>query len=126
MSISRIKFSKDRNGEYIDEDNVHFGNETISFLQSKFLGFCNCGIPDHSVEYVVKGLEEVNKISKAGDKWKEAVEKAEEVLGGEERMYFMWYFLDSKGLTNHGSSVPGWITDRGEQFLELYNELEEE
>lgn len=35
----------------------------------------------------------------------------------------MWYWLDNKGYTEHGGSVPGWLTEEGWKLLEDLEEL---
>lgn len=36
----------------------------------------------------------------------------------------MKQWMDDLGLTEHGSSVPGWLTEKGESFLLLADMLE--
>jgi len=36
-------------------------------------------------------------------------------------MYFMWYWFDKEELTEHGGSVPGWLTKKGLGMLNKLN-----
>jgi hypothetical protein len=40
--------------------------------------------------------------------------------------YALIYVLDDRGLLEHGSSVPGWLTDNGKEWLAAYRKLAKE
>lgn len=113
---------------YKDENGVSYESNT-QYIQIEVLGFCGCGNPDSAMKYVRDALLLVSKKYEIGySEWKLRVDKLFPILGSE---YFMWYFLDNKGFTEHGGSVPGWITDKGEELLRdiawcLENEKEED
>jgi hypothetical protein len=40
-------------------------------------------------------------------------------------LYALLYVLDEAELTEHGSSVPGWLTEKGKAWLQQYREYAE-
>ena len=118
------KFKKEDG--YYDEDNCFYENAE-NFISTGMLGFCGCGEPDEALSYVHKALQIVDDLSRlvhgkkiTYEQWEEN-NKDEFVNDG--AMYFMWYFLDNKGLTEHGGSVPGWLTAKGKELLSDLIEL---
>lgn len=96
------------------------------FIQSAVLGFCNCGMPDDSLSFILGGLRLLNE--KCGDSddrknwnnWYSAHrERCTEHFKTGEAEYFFYYWADKEGLTEHGGSVPGWLDSSGEKLLEL-------
>lgn len=99
-------------------------------LMMGVFGFCGCGMPLHTLAYIRDELEIIKRhtewlmenhhIAKDIPSPMENNDK-EENLG---RSYFIWYWFDKMGYTNHGGSVPGWLTDEGESLLECLKELD--
>lgn len=116
---------KNADGEYVDESGEVFG-DAEAFLVSA-LGFCHCGAPDTAIKYVRDALQLVTDLK--GKVWEEEMthdQWSENVRGlfpSEGAEYFMWYWLDEKALTEHGGSVPGWLTADGEEMLSDLNEF---
>lgn len=112
------KFAK--HGGYIYLDDCSYDTD-ISLIGSGILGFCGCGDPEEAIKYVHKGLQLVNiKKDIHFTEWEKELNKVFTDLGS---IYFMWYFLNNKELTEHGSCVPGWLTTKGEELLSDLNEL---
>ena len=44
------------------------------------------------------------------------------LFGSSGAAYFVYYVLDEKELTEHGTSVPGWLTEKGLTLLQDLNE----
>ncbi len=86
------------------------------------LGFCGCGMPDELLPYVADALRHVADLSNnSPDAWDERRAELYPVPGSD---WFMWEVLNEKGLTEHGGSVPGWLTDKGKALLaELENAI---
>jgi len=107
-------------GSFTDTDSSYWAS-AIDFLQRGVFGFCCCGRQDLSLEYILGALLLVEKRKELDgsdaryEPWKQEVE---DYFGSEGAKYFMWYWLDSKELTEHGGSVPGWLTKRGEEAIE--------
>lgn len=91
------------------------------------MGFCVCGRPEDAllrarrIMRVVANLkdlvwtQDLNGRHPAYEAWKKQVQELfHGDLGAE---YLAWYWLDDKGLTEHGGGVPGWLTDKGERIL---------
>ena len=111
---------KDKQGFYVDPDGCSWETPE-DFLQGYVLGFCCCGDPDANVKYIARVLEHIddlkNSVWTKDITYEEWYEKGRG-LGTGTSLQFTYYFLDSKGLTEHGTSVPGWLTDKGREFLE--------
>lgn len=120
MNIDKFK---QEDGWYKNEDGVSFENAE-SFITTGMLDFCGCGSPDEAMNYVGDALRLiVNRQGLAYPEWEKETKKLFNSDGAE---YFMWYFLDNKGLTEHGGSVPGWLTDKGKALLEDIEELKKQ
>lgn len=110
---------------YYDQNGCYY-EDAESFIISSVLEFCGCGRPYAALEHVYKALQIVNDLKELV--WENKItyqewdERKKEVFANEGAEYFMWYFLDNKGLTEHGGSVPGWLTPKG---IELLEDLEE-
>jgi hypothetical protein len=121
MFIDKFKM---KDGSY-NKDNCSY--EYADQLLGNMLGFCGCGNPDEALGYVREALQLIDnrkqlvwKDKMTYEQWAADVDKLFPVVGSD---YFMWYFLDHKGFTEHGSSVPGWLTTKGEELLADLNEL---
>ena len=80
------------------------------------LGFCGCGDPEGSLDFLRDSLNDINKES--DERWNAM--KARFPEGPMSWTYL--YMLDDKGLTEHGSNIRGcWLTDKGKAILELLN-----
>lgn len=101
--------------------------ETLAdIVGSGMLGFCGCGAPEENLRYVLGGLALMNE-ERPGwpsnsmpefHKWYER-HKARCLahFGSERAEYFFYYWCDEKKFSEHGGSVPGWLTDSGLQLL---------
>jgi hypothetical protein len=127
---------KDEDGYYfpipdMPQEKGCFYEDVESLIQIEILGFCGCGCPDESVKYVGKALRLIqdradtwdNRTSMPFEEWKA---KCKELFKTSEAEYFMFYYLDSKDLTEHGGSVPGWLTDKGRELMEDIEEIYKE
>ena len=111
---------------YYDQDGCYY-EDAESFIATGVLGFCGCGMPDVALEYVRKALQIVDDLKQlvyekklTYEQWEERKKKVFANKGAE---YFMWYFLNNKELTEHGVSVPGWLTKKGIELLADLTEL---
>jgi hypothetical protein len=110
---------KDKDG--YTKDGVFYGDLPEDFIQIYVLGFCGCGMPDMVIDLIRKALELIKE--RVNLDYEELRKKELELFKNDNIAYFVYYFLDSKGLTEHGSSVPGWLTNKGEELLEDLIEL---
>lgn len=122
--------SKDEAGDYVSEDGVSLGDASGALRE--LFGFCGCGCPDAALAYVRDAMRLVAmrgpEAFEARSKWYKSVKQpAIDALfhGNRGAEYFMWYMLDSKELTEHGGSVPGWLTPLGESVLFDLNAMDE-
>lgn len=107
--------------DYKKEDGYyHYNGMTFNTAQdmiSEMLDFCGCGMPDEAIDFVYKALNlvKINREMKYDDWYKEV----KKLLPNHGVEYFVWYYLDSKEFTEHGGSVPGWLTEEGVNMMRL-------
>jgi hypothetical protein len=111
---------KQEDGWYKDEDGISY--ETAeSFFQGMF-NFCGCGCPDLSLEFIKDALQHVSDLSlfvhSKKITWQEWNATGIRLFHTNGIEYFTYYFLDANELTEHGGSVPGWLTPKGQELLE--------
>lgn len=93
------------------------------------LNIYGCGYQDHAVRFlrdVLLLIDKRQKIDKNTDykfeTWEAEEKKFFPVIGSET---FCYYFLDNLGLTEHGGSVPGWLTGKGRDILNALQRMKE-
>jgi hypothetical protein len=135
-----MKFDyKEVDGGYEDSEGC-FHEDMESLIQTGIIGFCGCGAAWESLAYVKRSLELVKHVKEEiwdkfdsfsfMDKGKQDAYKKHEAIekehyGSEGAEYFMKYWMDNEGLTEHGSSVNGaWLEDDGYKLLELLEKWE--
>lgn len=134
MHIDRYKNPDgDVGGFLMPGDCCHYDDER-SLITTGLLGFCGCGRPEENLAFIRDGLQHIDEaISASPDPWKDrpawdawfAGHKAREIeiFGNERAAYFFFYWADKNGLTDHGGSVPGWLSDKGRELIEDLQEL---
>lgn len=119
---------KQDDGSYIDEKGGY--HEDAASLIASLLGFCGCGSPEDAVQFTGKVLRLIKSNSDVN--WSNIVEveshrrKKDDIFKDSGSEYFTYYVLDEKEITEHGGSVPGWLTDKGHALLALIDEYESE
>lgn len=99
------------------------------YLQEHVLGFCTCGMPEHSLSLARDVLRHISHLQDLVWEKKQTFKEWEEAgakICGEREMYFLFYFFHSKDLTEHGGAVPGWLTSWGRTVLQLLDQWENE
>ena len=89
------------------------------------IGFCGCGMPEDALSFIRGGLlllKELRDNRLTGDAYDAWDEKSKAYFNGYGGYYFFYYWCDKQGLTEHGGSVPGWLDEKGEEFLIRLNE----
>lgn len=120
-------------GEYYDDENTVSGVAlclgTWDQALSHALGFCGCGDPLAALRYIrdvlrlvaMKGPDSMGPDGlREWTEWYNTVylTESEALFHGDDGARFVaFYLLDDKGLTEHGGSVPGWLTDKGKGIL---------
>lgn len=113
---------KDPDGGYTDEEGV-FWEDAESFLQGYVLGFCCCDDPEANLKYVATILQHIDARSNTSYLlWL----LSGAFIASANSLRFAYYVLNEKRLTEHGGRVPGWITEKGREFLEDVAELYED
>lgn len=116
-------------GKYktLDETELHrlSVDDTVSALdmiKTGPIGFCGCGSDDamYLLRDILKEMQRYGE-RKGFDKdlQKEHENKMLEIVGGNKDgvLEFIYYWLDNKGFTEHGGSIPGWLEGSGDGLL---------
>lgn len=107
-------------GWFTDNEGTSY-TDKAGFLHSGFLGWCGCGCPEIADLYLLSILEAY--VDKETGQW----DRFPAIFGGENgAMYFALYTLDVMGLTEHGSALPGWLTNKGRDALDMLREIRDE
>jgi|1_EtaG_2_1085319.scaffolds.fasta_scaffold02908_15 hypothetical protein len=135
MHIDKFKSDK---GYLVNEVLYH---SAASVFAVGMFGFCGCSDVDSFLKMVRDGLQIIHngtkefdaiedKLTPGDPRWKSMLKKeADEnkrLIGHDGAQMMLWYVLDREGFIEHGSSVPGWLTDEGEILLSDLNEYFEE
>lgn len=109
---------------------------TAEDLLMQHLGFCGCGDPDSFLLYFYTCLRAWQVLwtkirstpnNVPNPRFHEYWKEFEAHWPGQGQAYFVYYEFDRLGFTEHGGSVPGWLTDKGEDWVDAIREaLEDE
>jgi hypothetical protein len=105
-------------------DGINY-NDLESLIISGIFNFCGCGLPEEAIKFIRDVMAHIDRKrpdnQKFEDFYKEWSEEGDKIapLGA---LYFTYYVLADKELTEHGGSVPGWLSPKGRETLELLNE----
>lgn len=80
-------------------------------------GFCGCGVPQAAITTIHECLKRIKYHTDDTQYSKEGYENLNAYPTDEGSRYIIWYLLDAKGFTEHGGSVPGWLTPEGYDLL---------
>ena len=101
--------------------------DPIDFIQSGVFNFCCCGQAENNLKYIRDVLEYINwkydRKEPFDDWYKEWRAMAPALFMNDGAEYFIYYVISERGLTEHGGSVPGWLTVEGHELLDDLNEL---
>lgn len=115
-----LKDYEQEDGTYIKDGTSYDDAES---LLCDLLGFCGCGLPDEALKYVYNVLNVINTLHTEVHTDKITYEvwqkNCNNIMFNEGIAYFTYYILDSKSLTEHGGSVPGWLTPLGIDILNM-------
>jgi hypothetical protein len=124
MSKTLKYFIKD--GKYVCNEGVAY-DSVIDFAQKGCLGLCDCGNPEQNIRYIHNMMDLLDRLNsdtrKDAIEWKEFDKLSTSLAGNKISAQFFWYWLDWRELTNHGGSIPGWLTDTGHKTLQLLREV---
>lgn len=89
------------------------------------LQFCGCGIPDKVQVFLAQTLKQAtvrNDELKGEDSfafYEERNRLVEDLIKSHtaELKYLVYYIFDAMKLTEHGGSVPGWLSGEGEKYI---------
>ena len=100
------------------------------------LGMCGCGRPEGAMKYILGAMLLLWDSQRKSDllltpsggvtpEWEAHFEEYRKNVNeyfhseGENDgiEYHMWYYLDDNGLTDHGGSVPGWLSEHGKEVM---------
>ena len=120
LRAKKFEMRKIESGDgYIGPDDCWYDSKE-AVMQAAVLHFCTCGHPEDNLAYIRDGLEHI-----ASDApFEEWVVAGNALFGNDRARYFFYYWANQIGLTDHGGSVPGWLTDTGEALLEVLKSLD--
>ena len=117
-------------GNYYLKDidlNSYDVTEDLQHILFEAVDFCGCGMPDYALLYIRKGLLLLEQLKtswrsedKKGDYEKWDVD-SKEFFGSDGSFYFFYYWCDKEDLSEHGGAVPGWLSEKGEEYLAALN-----
>lgn len=114
---------------FVDKNECDYDN-LIDYLQSGLLGFCGCGSAISSLTFVRDGLAHIawrlEYYREKNSDYNVVKAKEAEVFSNENIAYFFYYWADNQEFTEHGGSVPGWLTEEGQTMLNILNYAIEE
>jgi hypothetical protein len=124
--LDKLKPVGDEQFGWVDDDDCYW-SDRLSYVLGQFK-FCGCGAPEAAAQYIRDGLQAYVDLWRAiraspsmSDEARVAWRRFEAHWPDAGQRYFFWYWLDANGLTEHGGSVPGWLTDKGEDYLAALN-----
>ena len=95
-------------GIYYDDEHTYYQNKCLDVL-----GWCGCGSPENCLDLIKQVLLLLNREDKG--KWDEL----EKLIPQNEARDIIYYLLDDKDLTSHGSCIPGWTSEEGKEFIKM-------
>ena len=116
------QYKADGGFKYGPDDVFH--EEEIDVVLGGMLGFCGCGMPDEAAAFLFKLLSMLDQRSAID--YKERFNIRDGLFSGEHKngtAYLLYYFLDKEEITEHGGSVPGWLTEKGQMILDHLKEI---
>ncbi|MBU6231399.1 hypothetical protein KGP36_01920 [Patescibacteria group bacterium] len=120
MTLKQIEESAE--GGHITFQGVSY-QDAESFLCSRF-GFCGCGSPEKALEYMLRIMGALEYQEVAISTQSGLYPDWNKFFNSEEERMVIFYLLDDKGLTTHGTglSTGGWLTLEGRQVLDWLRE----
>lgn len=117
MSLNKeyLMSLKKEDESYIDEDGVYY-DSAISVIFSKYLEFCTCGNQRAVAKYILDGLKLLRNARLLNYDMFNI--KQNSYFGSSSGADFFWLWAESRGFTEHGSCIPGWLTDEGVDLIE--------
>jgi hypothetical protein len=119
---------KNAEGKYAASSGVEYDSPVGYIIEHEF-GWCGCGRPFEAAMHVRSILALIASLhsDKEGQEWREHYQRwteAEKSLFPHEGSNTVaYYVMDRAGLTEHGGSVPGWLTARGHEMLKDLDEI---
>jgi|ERR1051325_1295910 hypothetical protein len=111
-------------------------HEEALFFLLEDMNWCCCGQPELAASLLFDALSlakwrfDVSATLRSKEDFEAANERYEqyrkrelELMSNDSIAYFVWYTIDAAGLMEHGSSIPGWLTEKGKEMLEALREL---
>lgn len=103
---------------YLDPDGC-WHEDAEDVIRIGILKQCGCGNGWASMTYI----RDILRLIRGRDGSDEGYKRCDDFFHSEGEKYTMYYLLDDLGLTDHGTSVPGWLSEKGVEVLEDLEEL---
>jgi hypothetical protein len=127
--IRLSEFTKDEHGWWIKPDGTALHEDADDprairlSLMCSALEWCGCGDPESALTYLRDVMRTLKPDSldmpprERDARYRERCAARNALMQGNPSADFTYYWLDNQGLTEHGSVVPGWLTEAGENLL---------
>lgn len=101
-----------------EKDGISY-QDAEGVLLSGFFDFCMCGCPSETLELLYHVLKNIDS---GFEHWDERKKRDDELMFNDGIRYLVWNVLDREDMIEHGSSLPGWLTQKGRDYLSLLEE----
>lgn len=100
-------------------DGCEYADLGVVVLEGLF-GFCGCGFPHDATIFILETLRMIEAIHDGTfEKYKAEQQR---LCDSDGNAMFIFYVLDRMELTEHGGSVPGWLSQKGKDVLAMLEE----
>lgn len=94
-------------------------NPIMDFIWNELFGFCGCYQPEEGFKLVREVMNAINDTTNDRN-----CMSSYDMRNGSVEKVFIMYWLDEREITEHGGSIPGWLTPYGKELLHVMNEIE--
>lgn len=120
-------------GKYSTDGKIKYC-DPLEFIMHEIFKWCGCGLSENALNYVYMHMlpflrlqdyeyNTVYSIKRTKSAYENIYNSFKNDIEGAD--YFFWYWLDNLGLTEHGGSIPGWLTEKGYELIQELKERKE-
>lgn len=103
-------------------------DSALDLIKTDVIGFCGCGTYEvcYLIRDILKEMKEFRELRKKHNElnlntdniYEEHDKKMLDLVGGKQIILdFIYYWLNDKDFSEHGTIIPGWLTKRGYDLL---------
>lgn len=102
---------------FVDKEEGCSWESPLDYALTHMLGFCGCGSPEAAGKLIRDILIVLEK--QFDIPYEEYRKGIKDLLPNDGLEMVVFYFLDNQGIIEHGTCVPGWLTQKGKDLLEI-------